>query len=317
MENMRINQDWYGLRAKIIEENENYSIVDYGCQGHGVITCYYLFEGIQICFLDFDTEESMPSQKFNPDIIQITHCRTGRYECEFSNHTVSYLPESYFGVAGTLHLPVSFSFPLKKCYAVSLVIDKQALTDRIRRMMDNIPINLDKIGETLGIDKSWYLSTTPPKLQHLFSEIYEAQGIEQAGYFRIKAIELLYHIDQLTKNNGCDFKYFDKGQIQVTKDIRDYMISHLEIKPSLEELTREAKINLPLFHTIFNQIYGDTPYSYLKKYKMNIAAQQLLAGKTKIGDIAVELGYNNASKFAKAFQSVYGVLPKDYRKNKK
>jgi len=38
--------------------------------------------------------------------------------------------------------------------------------------------------------------------------------------------------------------------------------------------------------------------------------------KMKIGDIALELGYSNASKFAKAFQSVYGMLPKDYRKNK-
>ena len=183
--------------------------------------------------------------------------------------------------------------------------------------MEAIPIDLDHIGETLNIDQKWYLSITPPKLQHLFSEIYTAKDVEALGYFKIKAIELLYHIDQLTQNNGCDFKYFDKGQIQVTKNIRDYMISHLDIKPSLEELTREAKINLPLFHTIFNQIYGDTPYSYLKKYKMNIAAQQLLDGNMKIGDIAVELGYNNASKFAKAFQSVYGELPKDYRKNKK
>ena len=67
---------------------------------------------------------------------------------------------------------------------------------------------------------------------------------------------------------------------------------------------------------IFSYIYGDTPYAYLKKYKMNLAAKLLLNGKRKIGDIALELGYSNASKFAKAFQSVYGVLPKDYRKNK-
>lgn len=317
MDNVRINQEWYGLQAEIIEDNNDYLTIDYGCKGHGIVTSYYLFDGIQLCFLDFDTEGVFPSQKFNPDIIQITHCQTGRYECEFSNHTVSHLPEGYFSVAGTKYLPLSFSFPLKKCYAVSLVIDRQALSHGTRKMMDAIPIDLDHIGETLNIDKKWYLSTTPPKLQHLFSEIYTAKGVEAVGYFKIKAIELLYHIDQLTQNNGCDFKYFDKGQIQVTKDIRDYMVSHLDIKPSLEELAKEAKINLPLFHSIFNQIYGDTPYSYLKKYKMNIAASRLLDEKTKIGDIAVELGYNNASKFAKAFQSVYGELPKDYRKNKK
>ena len=47
---------------------------------------------------------------------------------------------------------------------------------------------------------------------------------------------------------------------------------------------------------------------------MNLAAQWLSENKMKIGDIALELGYSNASKFAKAFQSVYGMLPKDYRK---
>lgn len=308
------NREWYGNRAKIMEQNKDYIVIDYGCQGKGIVTNYFLFEGIQLCFLDFETEESMPSQTFNPDIIQITHCRKGRYECEFANHTVSHLPEGYFSVAGTQYLPVSFSFPLKRCFALSLVIDKQALSTDIRRMMGMIPVDLDRLGTTLGIEKNWYLSSTPPNLQHLFSELYDAKGIEDIGYFKIKAIELLYHVDKLSQNHDCDFKYYDKMQIQITKEIRDYLISHLEEKASLEILARERHLNLSVFHAIFAQIYGDTPYSYLKKYKMNIAANKLMDGNKKIGDISVELGYSNASKFAKAFQSVYGVLPKDYRK---
>ena len=314
---MSFNQEWYGTQAQIIEQDECITVIDYGCHGSGVVTNYTLFDGIQLSFLEFDTPDIMPSQKFNSDIITISHCRAGRYECEFPNHTMAYLPEGYFSVNGTEYLPVSFSFPLQKYSGLSLVIDKQLLNAGVHRMMNTIPIDLGKIGTTLGLEKNWYVSSTPPKLQHLFSEFYEAKGIEQPSYFKIKAIELLYHIDQLTQNNGCDFKYFDKGQIQITKEIRDYMVSHLDTKPSLEELTRTARINLSLFHMVFNQIYGDTPYSYLKKYKMNIAARRLLDGKSKVGDIAAELGYSNASKFAKAFQSVYGVLPKDYRKNKK
>lgn len=84
-------QEWYGIQSKIIEQTDDFIVIDYGCRGHGIITNYFLFDGIQLCFLDFDTSESMPSQKFNPDIIQITHCQEGRYECEFANHTVSYL----------------------------------------------------------------------------------------------------------------------------------------------------------------------------------------------------------------------------------
>lgn len=183
-------------------------------------------------------------------------------------------------------------------------------------MMRTIPIDLDKIGTTLGLETQWYVSDTPPQLRHLFSELYTAIQTEPVGYFKIKAIELLYHMDQLTQISGCDSKYFDKKQIQATKAIREYLISHLDEKVPLEQLAKEAHLNLSVFHLVFSHIYGDTPYAYLKKYKMNLAAQWLSENKMKIGDIALELGYSNASKFAKAFQSVYGMLPKDYRKNR-
>lgn len=314
MGNIRFNQDWYGTQAKVLTQSDDCVVVDYGCSGRGIVKNYKLFEGIWLCFLDFETDEAMEAQKFNPDIIQITHCRTGRYECEFPNHTVSYLPEGYFSVAATEHLPVSFSFPLRRYYGVSLVIDRQALSEEARRMLQSIPIGLDKIGAALKIEARWYVSDTPPQLQRLFSELYAAVETEPIGYFKIKAIELLYHIDQLTQMHGCDFLYFDKKQIQAAKAIREYLVSHLDEKLPLERLAKEAHLNLSVFYLVFSHIYGDTPYAYLKKYKMNLAAQWLSENKRRIGDIALELGYSNASKFAKAFQSVYGMLPKDYRK---
>lgn len=98
MGNASFNQDWYGMQAKVLAQSDDRVVVDYGCKGRGIVKNYNLFEGIQLCFLDFESDESMETQKFNPDIIQITHCQTGRYECEFANHTVSYLPEGYLAL---------------------------------------------------------------------------------------------------------------------------------------------------------------------------------------------------------------------------
>ena len=81
------NQDWYGMQAKVLSQSDDCVVVDYGCNGRGIVKNYNLFEGIQLCFLDFETDGAMKAQKFNPDIIQITHCQTGRYECEFANVT--------------------------------------------------------------------------------------------------------------------------------------------------------------------------------------------------------------------------------------
>ncbi len=280
------NPEWYGAQAKVLTSNEDQMVVDYGCNGRGIVKNYNLFEGIQFCFLDFETDESMKVQKFNPDIIQVTHCQTGRYECEFANHTVAYLPEGYFSVAATAHLPASFSFPLGKYYGVSLVIDRQALSDETRRIMQTIPIDLDKIGTTLGLETRWYVSDTPPQLQHLFLELYTAVEAETTGYFKIKALELLYHMEQLTQVNGCDSKYFDKKQIQATKVIREYLISHLDKKVPLEQLAKEVHLNLSVFHS-----------------------QWLSENKMKIGDIALELGYNNAISYIIWLRTLAGLLP--------
>ena len=43
------------------------------------------------------------------------------------------------------------------------------------------------------------------------------------------------------------------------------MIEHLDEKVSLRQLTAEKDFNLSLFHKVFTQIYGDTPYAYIKK----------------------------------------------------
>lgn len=50
---------------------------------------------------------------------------------------------------------------------------------------------------------------------------------------------------------------------------------------------------------------------------MNLAAIYLQESDQSITQIASKLGYTNISKFASAFQEVFDVLPKDYRKAKK
>ena len=73
MSGMNFNQEWYGSQAKVLTQAPDCIIVDYGCKGRGIVKNYNLFEGIQLCFLDFDTDETMVSKNFNSDIIQITH----------------------------------------------------------------------------------------------------------------------------------------------------------------------------------------------------------------------------------------------------
>ena len=126
-----------------------------------------------------------------------------------------------------------------------------------------------------------------------------------------------YHIKQLRIEDQYGATYYAKEQIEIIKRIRQELIENLDKKISIEELLRKEPMSKVTFQAIFKQIYGDTPYAHIKKYKMNLAAVYLQETDQSITQIAGELGYSNISKFARAFQEVFGMLPKDYRKVKK
>ena len=47
------NPEWYGAQAKVLTSNEDQMVVDYGCNGRGIVKSYKLFDGIQLCFPRF------------------------------------------------------------------------------------------------------------------------------------------------------------------------------------------------------------------------------------------------------------------------
>jgi AraC-like DNA-binding protein len=315
LQEVRDQKQWYGRTAQIIYNNEDYTIENYDCNGKGIVITYQVFDGIQIVFMEFHSEDTFTPVTPHSDVIEISWCRKGRVECEFANQTYSHLSEGDFWIDGGNYLPIDYFFPFGYFDAITLVIDKRALTRKSKEILASFSIDIEKAGNMLDLDKSWYICRSDENLKHLFNEIYVAKQKESVQYFSIKALELLYHIEQLSKDNGTEIKYYSKEQVQAVKNIWKYLTIHLDEKYSLEEVVRTENISTTMFQTIFGQMYGDSPYSYLKKYKMGIATKLLLDGKKKIGEIALALGYSNASKFTAAFKDVFGILPKDYRKS--
>lgn len=308
-------KNWYKTTAMLLDENNNYSTYKCECKGKGEFTSYKAFDGIEIVFADFDSPDTFIPEVPHEDIIEVSWCRRGRVECEFENNTVAYLQEGDFGIDATSFIPVSYEFPLGIYEAVTLIINKKEFSEETRRTMKLFSVDLDQLCNTLGLDKQWYICKANVQLQHLFDEIYQAREVENKSYFSIKALELLYYVQFLTEINGCEVKYYTKNQIQNVKNIKDYLISHLDKKIKIEEYVSSEKMGLTTFRAIFLQIYGDTPTVYLKKYKMLLASKMLRDKSLTITSIALNLGYNNPSKFAKAFKEIYGMLPKDYKKS--
>ena len=63
----------------------------------------------------------------------------------------------------------------------------------------------------------------------------------------------------------------------------------------------------------FQAVYGMSPAAFLRAQRMHGAAQLLRSTNRTVLDIAGQFGYDNPSKFARAFRDVIGVSPNEYR----
>ena len=82
---------------------------------------------------------------------------------------------------------------------------------------------------------------------------------------------------------------------------------------SLAELCTIGRINDHKLKQAFKKVHGKTAFSYLREVRMDHAARLLEADRLSVIQIANEVGYSNASHFARAFKDRYGLLPKAYQ----
>ncbi|AWZ48590.1 AraC family transcriptional regulator [Clostridiaceae bacterium 14S0207] len=306
---------WKIKCIKVLKREKNFTVYDYCCnKGKSTFTVYDLFPGVQITFQDFNTEELIEGNCGNENIIEINHCLRGRVEWEFPNNTYSYIGENEISISSTKYLPTKFCFPLNVYYGMAIVIDKKKITKNFCILLNTLGIDLQDIYNKLSLDKNWYTNKDNGKINHIFNEIYTARDDGQIDYFKIKILDVLYFISKLTKGSKEELKYYSGKQVKKVKEIRQALITNLDKSLKLDNITKDYNMSLSMFRTIFKQIYGDTPYAYIKKYKMNKAAFLIATTDLNISNIALSLGYLNASKFTEAFKDINGVLPKDYKK---
>jgi AraC-like DNA-binding protein len=83
----------------------------------------------------------------------------------------------------------------------------------------------------------------------------------------------------------------------------------------LEDYAELAHRSLSAFKRDFKQQYDDTPGKWLTKRRAHYAANLLANSGMSISQTAFESGFEDLSHFSRAFKSIIGNSPSDYRKS--
>jgi AraC-like DNA-binding protein len=201
--------------------------------------------------------------------------------------------------------------------AVLIFLDKLDYDDRL--LFEKLGIDLTQMIETLNINQRWQKLTSATHLLDLFSDIYSAYSAGNKEIIYLRTLEMLVFV---SKNNLCGLTetakntFFSGRHVKIVKKIHKYITLNYEENISFEIIVSKYDISYSLFNRIFKAIYGNPPYQYLKRIRINLAAQKLLETDLSVLDIACQVGYDNPSKFSSAFKSIMGLSPLSFRKEK-
>jgi AraC-like DNA-binding protein len=133
-------------------------------------------------------------------------------------------------------------------------------------------------------------------------------------YFQGKAYEILslyFNRSEDANIEQCPFLVDETNVIKIRK-AKDIIISRMAEPPSLKELAEEIDLSLKKLKEGFKQIYGDTVYSFLFDYKMEVARKLLESGGNNVNEVGLKVGYSTSSHFIAAFKKKFGTTPKKY-----
>jgi AraC-like DNA-binding protein len=65
---------------------------------------------------------------------------------------------------------------------------------------------------------------------------------------------------------------------------------------------------------LFRRYDHQTPYQFLLRLKMNLAAERLQNPGVLVKQVAAELGFHDPFHFSRAFKSILGLSPEAFRR---
>jgi len=94
--------------------------------------------------------------------------------------------------------------------------------------------------------------------------------------------------------------------------------NNLDKKLDWTKISKDCYISEYHFHRIFTAHMNETPGSYIKRKRLELAATYLKNNylEFSIFDIAIKCGYANQASFTKAFKGHFGYTPGSLIKNR-
>ena len=282
--------------------------------GEGFMTVYRVFDGIYLMYNDFHLKSCISKYQNAETLLCIDHCREGRIEHE---NTLGryYMEAGDLRIDRRVHHEGKVDLPLSHYHGITIGFMQDAAEQSLKAEFPLLSVDLETLARTFCPDNKEFLLRTNEPLNLLFSQLYHAPKQIRLPYYKVKIAELLLMLSTIDPALHTEQRqYFPANQTDKIKEIHAIITGSLDKSFTVEALSAQSGIPPASLRKLFKAVYGAPIYQYIKSYKMKAAAAMLISDRNlTVGEIALRLGYDNASKFSAAFRDIMGVTPQNYR----
>lgn len=283
--------------------------------GSGSMTICPLFSGAELYYNDMHLVSFDEAPVLARNVIEINHCRAGRYECSFGENSCCYLAAGDFAVCAAARKKSSSCFPLRHYHGITILLDLDAVSPEMRSQMEWYGVDLDVIRRYICTENRCCILRSEPTIAHIFSELYTAHSVPDTGYLRLKVLELLHILSRLKDRDDVQqTDYFNQHQVECARRAAKLLTQKLTVHQTIEQLAQDVGLSATALKTCFKSVYGSSVYAYQKEYRLQLAQKLLTETDSTIAEIAHQIGYENPNKFSSTFRQSLGMTPTQYRK---
>lgn len=139
-------------------------------------------------------------------------------------------------------------------------------------------------------------------------------GTALAIYIQGKGLEALALLLEYTYAHRGSERRLTAEDRACLEQVAARLRAELRNPPTIPQLARSVGFGEQKLMTGFRRLYGDTVYGYVKRLRMEMAAELLHTTSMPITSIAKEVGYHGDGHFQQAFRAAYGTTPGGFRR---
>lgn len=276
------------------------------------------------CLFNEDMEIHFVVNSIHP--LKFLYTVSGTLQHRFENETDIHEIKQYQNaiVASSKHNGHVLLFKAKEKIEVnSLEIEREKFQAKMECDINSLDDELERLFKDIKASGAFYHSGNYSlNIADILTQMidFKAENFTRKLFLEGMAYQILthqilqYQDDNRDEGNRTLLRSSELKQIHHIASLIENNISQI---PTVENLAREAGLNINKLQEGFKKLYGATVNNYVQKKRLDVAYSLLTKTELSISEIVNAIGLSSKSYFSKIFKEKHGIAPSDFRKRNK